>query len=106
MSANTVPTARDILTGFLHPAMDARAHNVGQTRAIWNPSTECDSLIEYLAQVRDVIPADVMGELLRLLREVLESNAAEGEHERQIAAFADQMSRTQRSFETNGTRIS
>lgn len=106
MSATDTPTARDILKGLLNPAMDARAHNVGQARTVWNPSPECDSIIEYLARVQDQIPATVMGELLRLLRELLESNTAEGEHERAIARMADQMSRTQRSFECNGQRAS
>lgn len=101
MSA-TAPTARDIVKGLLHPAMEGFAQGQRQTRLIWNPSPEADSLLEYLAEVQAQIPPEVLGKILALVKELLESNLAEGSQEKAVAGFADQMARTMRHEECNG----
>lgn len=94
------PTAGAIRKHLLNEAMDARAHNMDQARLLWNPTPEADSLLEYLHEIRDAVPVEVMSKMLTLIRQLVESNQVEGEHERRLAGFADQMAQYARGVET------
>lgn len=86
----STPGARDRLRGEMHQALDARALNLEQQRLIFNPSPECDSLVEHIGRLVSGAPAAQVVELRRLLRRLARSNAAEGECERALAASIEQ----------------
>lgn len=98
-----VLTAATVRGAFLHPAMDARALNLGQALLVANPSPEADSIVELL----DVLRADDTGEargvytLRRLVCDLNDANAREGQCERRIAGSADTLARDLRHLELN-----
>lgn len=83
----------------LEDAMDCRALNLEQTRHLFNPTPEQDSLAEDIAALlRFGVPVDVVAKLTTRCRQILESNVAEGEGEMSLAAiFEDQIHRTLRA---------
>lgn len=84
------PVTRDQLRTQMRDTLDARALNLEQQRLIYNPSPACDSLVEHTGRLASGAPAEQVVELRRLLKRLLTSNAAEGEHERQLAASIEQ----------------
>lgn len=89
MSAPAV-TAAAVKRAFLWPSMDARAHNLRQAQLVENPSPEPDSLLEHLELLESGrLSASSLPELVRLVRDLGASNAAEGTHEVAIATVAD-----------------
>lgn len=82
------------LRPVLDCALEARAENLEQTALLWDPSPECDSLIEYIARLV-ALGADIgiMADLTALVRRIAESNEREGGHEQTIAGVLDRVTR-------------
>lgn len=83
-------------TRGLAAAMDSRALNLAQTRLLFNPTPEEDSLAEDIAGLlRHGVPAETVARLTTRCRLVLQSNVVEGDGEMTIAGiFEDQIQRT------------
>lgn len=83
-------TRREAQHGLGH-AMDARAHNLEQTRHLFNPTPETDSLAEELAGLLKLgVPAGIVARLTTSCRQILQSNLAEGDSELQLAGLFEQ----------------
>lgn len=79
-------TGRDDLRACMRSVLDARACNLQQQRILHNPTPECDSLAEHIAELlTEGVPAQRVLEMTRLLRRLAESNVAEGGEERYLA---------------------
>jgi hypothetical protein len=91
MAVTAAAARRDLL----EPALDARAHNLTQAQLIANPTPEVDSLLEHVHALGRDLPASQrrahVHEALRLIRDLFNSNRAEGECEQTIAGAADQL---------------
>lgn len=75
-------------THGLGTAMDARALNLEQTRHLFNPTPEADSLAEEIAGLLGHgVPVGVVARLTTRCRLILESNVAEGDEEMTLAAI-------------------
>lgn len=81
----------------------AQFENDRQTRLVWNPDPEVNSIGEHLvAALRDgVTLADLVAALLPMHRELLESNQRERDHER---AATGQLGLLHRTLYTDGQR--
>lgn len=99
----TVLTAAVVKDQVLNRAMDARALNLEQERLLFNPTREIDSVLE-LAQTLVSRDVGTAARLSCLTRRLMESNRAEGDRERDMALFADQLATDLRRHELNGPR--
>ena len=89
-------------SGFVEPGMDGIACNQAQSRIVFDPSPEVDSLVEALVAMRDGVDP---GELLtaeRLLVELLRVNRAEGDIWRAVTGRADALACELHRLEVTG----
>jgi hypothetical protein len=100
VSATDSFTAGDVHKHVLFEAMDARATNVRQTELLYNPSPEVDSVIEHLVALEHKVGREALAPVVTLIKELLQANLAEGQHEMAIAGFADRMANHMRGQET------
>lgn len=75
--------------------LEGDALNQAQHRALFDPSPECDSLVERVIALREHgVPSMALRGLLADIRAVIELNAREGGCHRQLAGRLDQLART------------
>lgn len=89
---------------ILNPVLDARAENLRQARLIANASPEVDSIVEHVREIaRNATPGQRghLGALLLLVRDLAQSNAAEGNREAGVAGVVDQLASDLRRHETS-----
>lgn len=89
-------SAATVRHAVLEPGMDARALNIEQSRIVFDPSPESDSLVEVLADLGAYQQAKP--HLIALTR----SNHAEGKLECGITLWADTLATDLRDLELNG----
>lgn len=99
------PSASMLSPALTH-VMDARLHNLDQEVLVFDPSPDVDSAMEHAAALLSCPDRDRprhVGELLRLLRQIVESNRCEGGHELSAAGIIDPLVKT---LHTSGRRSS
>jgi hypothetical protein len=83
--------------------MDARSLNMWQHHALLNDTPEDDCIVDHLAVlVHNGVRPSQVAELLRLTRQLIESNLAEGQYEMAIAGSLDTVARRLHDIETAG----
>jgi hypothetical protein len=99
-------TAGTLRERVLEPALDARSLNLEQKRLLLDPSPECDSAVEHVRALAQLV-ADERArihifQLGRLAHRLAASNGAEGSYERLVAGAADRLVRDLRALELRG----